>query len=268
MRAVTLSGGKAGISRQRIKGGASQDTFYDLLNCHRTASQTIIPRPGSRRAVTVAGTVGMTVFDGKFVVFAGSPTPSPDPSVVVEVLTHPTGDTLATLIKVVYAKPFLGFLYVVASWSDAPTVFYHYWLQRFDEGRKPFAFIRPGEIVQPTNPDGFGYIADRFGRPNPVWKPGQVKAVGDLADPTEFVGYSLEVVDTFGTNPATGTAEPNWPAIYDVLNAVAIEEAGSTPTTIGGPVVTTQGPGIGIGTGSRYGNMGGWDQRRIGSETP
>ena len=256
MRAVTLSGGKVGISRQRTKGGASQDTFFDLSNCHRTASQTIVPRPGSRRAVSVPGTVGLAVFGGDFVVFAGTPTASPDPSVVVEVLTHPTGNTLATLEKVVYAKPFLGFLYVVASWSDAPTIYYHYWLQRFETGRKPLWFYPSGTTVQPSNANGFGYIADRFGSPNPTWKPGQVKAVSDRVDPTAFAGYAMEVVATFGTNPATGTVEPNWSAVYTVSGAFVIEETGSTPATVGGPVSTTPTPGNSVGT--RYDNMGGW----------
>lgn len=258
MRAVTLSGGKVGISRQRTKGGASQDSFFDLLNCHRTASQTIVPRPGGRRAYSVPGTVGLTTFDGKFVVFAGTPTASPDPDVVVEVLTHPTGNALATLEKVVYAKPFLGFLYVVASWSDAPASFYHYWLQRFETGRKPLGLYPPGTAVQPSTANGFGYIADRFGSPNPAWKTGQVKAIGDRVDPTDFDGYAMEVDDTFGTSPSTGTTEPTWSAIYSVSNGIVIEETGSTPTTIGGPVVSTPSPGAGVGTGTRYDNMGGW----------
>lgn len=112
--------------------------------------------------------------------------------------------------------------------------------------------------MQPSIPNGFGYIADRFGSPNPVWAAGQVKAVGDRVDPTTFVGYALEVVDTFGTNPATGTTEPTWSDIYSNVYAVAIEETGAAPTTSAGTVVSPPTPGTGITPGSRYGNMGGW----------
>lgn len=260
MRTETLSAGKGGISRLRIKGGASKEVLYDLVNAYRTASQTIVPRPGSRIKHLVPGTLGLCVFDGKMVVFADAPTASPDPSVVVEVLTHPDPTVGATLLSVPFAKPFLGFLYVVASWSDQPSVFYHYWLQRFEIGRKPFSFFPPGTAVQPSNSNGFGFIADRFGSPYPVWKAGQVKAVADRIDPTTFVGYSLEVVDTFGTNPTTGTAEPAWSAIYEDSNAVIIEEAGSAPAAVAGPVNTTPFPNL--GGGDRYDNMGGSDPRR------
>lgn len=260
MRAITLSGGKAGISRQRIKGGASQDTYYDLRDCYRTASQTIVPRPGSRRAVSVPGTVGLTAFGGKFVVFAGTVTPSPDPSVVVEVLTHPTGDTMATLEKVVYAKPHLGFLYVVASWSDAPTEFYHYYLQRFESalGRKPLSFWQPGQTVEPSTPNGFGYIAERFGTPYPVWAPGQVKAVGDRVDPTEFEGWAFEVDDTFGTNPTTGATEPDWSLIHDVAYAVIIEDPTVSPVVVRDPTIERPPPTVDPDVRTRYGNMGGF----------
>jgi hypothetical protein len=256
-RAVTLSGGKAGISRQRIKGGASQDTFYDLRDCRRTASGTIIPRPGSRRAVSVPGTVGMVTFGGKFVVFAGTPTASPGPSVVVEVLTHPTGDTLATLQKVVYAKPHLGYLYVVASWSDEPTVFYHYWLQRFQNalGRKPLSFWAPGETIEPSTPNGYGYVAERFGTPYPAWSSGQVKTVGDRVDPTTFAGFALEVDDVFGANPATGKTEPPWSDLYGLLYAVAIDSAEDPPKSVFQPTVTTPPPTVDPDTRNRYGNM-------------
>lgn len=267
MRTETLSAGKGGISRLRIKGGASKEVLYDLKDAYRTASQTIVPRPGSRIKSLVPGTLGLCVFEGKMVVFADAPTASPGPSVVVEILTHPKPVLGATLLSVPYAKPFLGFLYVVASWSDQPTVFYHYWLQRFEVGRKPFGFFPPGTAVQPTNSNGFGFVADRFSSPNPVWKAGQVKAVADRVDPTDFAGYALEVVDTFGSNPATGTAEPAWPAIYGDDYAVIIEETGTAPAPVVGPVVTPPHPNVG-GGGTRYDNMGGSDPRRRDAVEP
>lgn len=258
-RTVMLSGGKAGISRQRFKGGASAEALYDGVNCYRTSSQTFVPRPGSARVHTIPGTLGLCVLDGDYVVFAGTPVASPSPDVVVEVLTHPTG-AAATLVDVAYAKPFLGFIYVAAAWSDKPTVYYHYWLQRFSKGRKPLSFVTPGTMVEPTNANGFAYVADRFGNPPPVWAAGQVKAVGDRTDPTVFAGYVFEVDDTFGTNPATGTIEPDWSSIVSVTNAVIIEEAGSTPVSVVDPVNTQQGPGINPDVSDRYGNMAGFNR--------
>jgi hypothetical protein len=258
-RTVTLSGGKAGISRQRFKGGASPEALYDGVNCYRTASQTFLPRPGTARLHAIPGTKGLCVHEGKYVVFAGAPTASPSPDVVVEVLTHPDG-AAATLVDVAYAKPFLGFIYVVASWSDAPSVYYHYWLQRFSSGRKVSGFFKPGTMVQPTTPNGFGYVADRFGSPPPRWTSGQVKAVGDRIDPPVFAGYVFEVEDVFGTNPTTGTIEPDWNAIVETANAVIIEEAGSAPVGVSDPTITPQGPAINPDIGDRYGNMAGFNR--------
>lgn len=266
MRTETLSAGKGGISRLRIKGGASKEVLYDLVNAYRTASQTIVPRPGSRRKFLVPGTLGLCVFDGKMVVFADTPTASPDPAVVVEVLTHPTPGSTANLHTIHFAKPFLGYLYVVASWDDDPSVAYHYYLQSFGAWTADTPYPL-GATMQAQIPNGYAYVAERLTSPDPVWVAKQPRAVAQKVEPTTENGYKYEVIAVYGTTPSSGVTEPTWPVIE---GAVVIEETDGVPTTSVPPDPpdgggnTTLPPNI----GSRYDNMGGSDPRRRDAVEP
>lgn len=260
MRSVSLTAGKAGITRLREKGGASPETLYDLVNGYVTASRSIEARPGNRVLYSIPGTVGICVFAGKYVVFADHYVESPSPDVIVEILVHPTPGSTATLRKIHFAKPFLGYLYVVAEWSDNDQIAYHYWLQSWGAWTAQTNYLI-GSVVQPTVPNGFAYVAERLESPAPKWRAGVVRAVNDRIEPNTYNGFAFVCIDTIGANPASGQTEPTWPAI---AGATVIEETNGTPTTVtddedddGDDGGGGDNPPIPPDTEARYNNMGG-----------
>lgn len=260
MRTETLSAGKGGISRLRYKGGASKEVLYDLSNAYRTASQTIVPRPGSRRLHNIPGTIGLCVFEGKMVVFASTPVLSPSPDVVVEVLTHPVAGSTANLHTIHFAKPFLGYLYVVASWDDDPTVAYHYYLQSFGAWVADTPY-RLGAVIQAQTPNGYGYVCERLTSKAQRWAPNVTRAVNDKVEPAVENDYEYVCIAVYGTTPNSGTVEPTWPTIE---GAVVIEETDGTTTVTVQPPTDPPPPTLPPTLVNRYNNMGGGyiDRRR------
>lgn len=109
MRATYLSAVKAGITRLRDKGGASEDALFDLLNGYVTAARTIRMRQAARIQLDLPpGTIGLTSFKGAFVVYADQVMPA-GPGYSVVVLKHPSNGA-ATLKEIHYSLPYLGFL--------------------------------------------------------------------------------------------------------------------------------------------------------------
>ena len=263
-RTEVLSAVKSGMTRLRQKGGASKESLYDLLNGYVTASRSVVPRPGSRRLHTIPGTKGVCVFGGKYVVFADAPVVSPSPDVVVEILTHPTPGSTASLSKIHFAKPFLGFLYVVAEWDDDPTIAYHYYLQSWGLFTVLTDYTQ-GATVQPSVPNGYGYVAERLNSPQPAWVAGRPRTVAELVEPTTENGYEYECIATFGTAPKSGATEPNWPT---TVGAIVIEQAEDVPLEVEIPETGSGSNPLPPNTGSRYENMGGSDPRRAGAENP
>lgn len=237
MRAVALASLKNGIDKTRIKGFAKPDSLFDGLNMWVTVSLSARPRPGTvidsvaddgSSFQLPAGTVGLTTFKGKLVVFADHVVDlSAFPKYELEVLTYP-GTQGPTLYKIHFAQPFLGFLYVSAEWSDGSV--YHYWLREPAtwEANKIYKF---GDLVQPSVQNGFVYEAQRLNPADPVWTPDTQMQVGDRREPTTPNSFTYEVIDTVGDNPRTGTTEPIWP---ETDGAVINEDANIDQTTPGG----------------------------------
>lgn len=216
-RSVTLSAVKAGITRLREKGGATPDSLYDLLNGYVTAARTIVCRPGSAHdQMLPTGTKGLAVMGGKFVVFAKAQVSIANPAYRVEVLQHPDPASTADLADIHFAMPFLGFLYVVAEWSDG--VIRHYWLQSATAWSAATVYTLNAQ-VQPTVPNGWIYTAQRIGAANPTWVAKKAVTNGDVIEPTIPNGFKY-TASVSGSGPTTGLKEPVWPT----TNGVTIVE--------------------------------------------
>jgi len=245
MRQFALTTAKGGINRLRDKGGASKDSLYDLVNGYVTQTNSIKPRPGTRRAYSLpAGTKGMCAFHEKLHVFSSDVVTSSDAMVVIDVLRHPDSPLLP-LLEIHFAAPFLGYLYVVAEWLNGDV--YHYWLQENGAWQANHVYLE-GEVIQPTIPNGYAYEATRLNPAAGVWKALEPRAVGDIVEPTVGNGYQYEVIDTVGLNPASGTTEPAWVASDgSIVYEDASGGAGTTTPTTGTPTVP---PGV----SDRYGS--------------
>lgn len=229
MRVVALNALTSGISRLRTKGGADPQTLYDLENAFVTIAGTIKSRPGTvQHAALPAGTKGLCAFNGGLVVFSDQEQTMPD-GFTCEVLTHPTNSEL-TLAEIHFAGPFLGYLYVVAEWSDSSV--FHYWLRSADEWQAETAY-KEGDLVQPTEPNGFVYRAYRLNAAGTPWAPNVARTIGDVVEPTTPSGYQHTVVDTLGTNPRSGEVEPGWAT---TAGGITIEDADNPSATTTAPV--------------------------------
>lgn len=214
MPLVTLSAVQAGITRLRSKGGASPESLYDLINGRVTAARTIDPRPGSAEFVSLPeGTIGLALFNGVFQVFSSQAVGAMPPRFNLNVLSHPSPDPLnpPTLVRIWKAEPLMGGLYVVAEWSDNPAIAYHYWVLSVGASTwLPDHVYMLNEGVVPSSPNGLTFTAGRLLPPDPTWQAGKEYTVGDTVEPTTFNGYKYTVVESYGSPPRSGQAEPAW----------------------------------------------------------
>ena len=250
MRQVALTTSKGGITRLRSKGAALQDSLYDLENGYITAARTIKQRAGTKRIYELpAGTIGIVSFNGVLHTFAADTVAGMPEDVELVVLRSPDGDFALT--KIHFAEPFLGFLYVVAEFSDGGV--YHFWLQ----GAEPWEASTEYEIntlVEPTaGGDGLVFRARRSSSPYSAWQASTPYEVGDKTEPSTYNGYYYEVVESNGTG-TSGTTEPTWPTAAGEL--VADSSDGfitPTPPPAGGePPPTSTPPPSGGGGSNRY----------------
>lgn len=224
MRAVALTSAKAGIQRLRTKGGAKPDSLFDQVNCYTTQANSVVPRPGTAvDTVLPPGTIGLTFFAGKMVVFSDHGVDlTAHPDYTLEILTYPGEldlDNPQTLKRIHFAEPMLGLLYVVARWSD-DTV-YHYYLSTAEQWQAGHVYGMSA-FVWPTDPNGYSYRAHRIGAPGSLWAPGVERKVGDVVEPTTYNGFEYVCTEAYGSPPRSGPTEPVWPT---ASGAVAIEEA-------------------------------------------
>ena len=207
MRAVPLTALRGGINRLRVKGGARADSLYDLVNAYVTQAGAILPREGTIRAATLtSGSVGLVAYNGIFNVFSNSLISVPS-GYQSNVLVHPTNASLA-VTKIWFAQPFMGFLYVVAQFSNGDI--FHYWLQSGGSWAASTVYDT-GAIVTPDTPNGFGYQAVRDTPVNPTWSSETVVAAGNMIEPTAYTGYAYRAIAVAGGTPHTGATEPVWP---------------------------------------------------------
>ena len=226
MRDVSLTTVKGGLNRLRTKGAAVQDSLYDLLNGYVTTEKTVRVRPGTVLEETLTtGTKGLVAFDGGFHVFASSTVAGLPSNYTLHILRAPDN---AALSRIHFAEPFLGFLYVSAEFADGDI--YHFWLRTADDWAASTMHITDA-LVQPTTPNGFLFRATRAEPVNPVWAAGISRAVNDKAEPTEANDYYFEVVSVTGSNPISGTVEPEWDEPEEGQLFLENSDVGSTTPT-------------------------------------
>lgn len=252
MRPVALTNLTQGINRLRVKGGASPSSLYDLTNAYLTQDGSIVPREGTIRTATLdANTVGLAAFNGKFNVFATAMQTVPS-GYICNLLIHPTNPAL-TLVRIWFAKLFMGFPYVVAEFSDGSV--FHYWLQSNGSWAANTVY-KSGSIITPDTLNGFAYLAVRDMAPNSNWSAQTSVAAGQVVEPTQYTGFAYRAVDVSGSAPHTGSTEPVWPTTIGGI----IQEFGDFDTsssdsgTTQATTDTTSAQPLGSNITDRYGN--------------
>lgn len=249
MRPVPLTTIKGAINRLRTRSGARADTLYDLLNGQVTDAGTVEVRPGSRRDAHVnAETKGICSFGSTLHTFCHEVVDVPT-GITLHVLPHPTDSSLA-ITQIHFSEPFLGFLYVVAEFTNGDI--FHYWLRSSGTWAANTIYFN-GDLVEPTDPNGLAYAATRLGSPFPSWVPNVGRANGDIVEPTVYNDFYFTVVDTVGTNPRSGKTEPDWPRSE---GAQVVEDVDGLLSTRATPTPAPSADTTPQGTQDRYGIPG------------
>jgi hypothetical protein len=247
VRPYPLGSFNAGINRQKVKGGASGRQLYDLLNAYIDQSGSAQPREGTiRNAVLTSGSVGLAAMNGTLQVFAATVLTVPA-GYKCNVLLHPTDQT-QLLIKIWFAKPFMGFLYVVAQFTNGDI--FHYWLQSNGAWAASTVY-KSGTVIEPSAPNGLGYLAVRDLPPNPTWTAEAAVTVNQLVEPTQYTGYYYKATTVVGTTPHTGPVEPVWPTVAN-KTVQEFGDFGSTASASDATAATAT--GLGKTITDRYGN--------------
>lgn len=261
MRPVPCTALNGGINRLRVKGGVRADQLYDLVNGYLTQDGGAQVREGTiRNAALTSLTKGLCAIRGVFNVFATSLQTVPG-GYNCNVLVHPTNPA-ATLVKIWFAKPFMGFPYVAAEFSTGEVL--HYWLQSDGTWAANHVYTN-GAIVTPTTPNGLAFQAQRTMAPNPVWTAQRNVALNDVVEPTTYNGYAFKATAVAGASPHTGSTEPSWPAV----EAATVQEFGDFSTSSSTADTTgsdTTGQPLGTTITDRYGNSATVSNSNTGSD--
>lgn len=243
-RAVPLTAINGGINRLRIKGGARADVLYDLVNGLVTDAGTIVVRPGTRRNTTLPSTTrGLVYFKLEFHTFSHQVETVPT-GYVCHIITHPT-DASLTLVKIHFAKPYLGFLYVAAEFSNGDVR--HFWLGTSGvwEANKTY---KAGDAVLASTDTGLLYRATRASSPNPTWAAGVARTIGESVEPTVYNDFFYTVVATEG-NARSGSIEPQWPT----ETGAQVIESSDTESTVPPGVTFPPAASVPSDVSDRYG---------------
>ena len=156
MRPFPLTTLQGGINRLSVKGSASANRLYDLVNAYITNDGTVSPREGTSRYATLdTNTVGLMIVDGVFNIFGSTFTTSTTTVPAgwqLNLLINPVNST-ATPTLIWFAKPFMGFPFVTAEFSDGSV--FDYWLQSNGAWTSETAYTT-GNIVTPDVPKKTG----------------------------------------------------------------------------------------------------------------
>lgn len=248
-RNIFLGSLVTGITRLREKGGPSPKSLFDLVNGYVDQSGAATSRPGTTLDHSLPpGTKGGMAFKGKIHVFATSPISPGSSKYVVDVLVHPTPGFTGSLVYIHFAKPFLGYPYVVAEFSDG--LVQHYWLQSPSAWQANHVYGLT-DTVSPTVPNGFVYQANTAVNA-PVWQPNTVYPVGSIVQPSTPNGYVYQITSTAGAAAASGSTEPEWPTqpgalVFEETDTTTVPSTGQTQTTSSSTVVPAD-------VAARYGN--------------
>lgn len=211
MRSFPLTVLNGGINRLRVKGGASASQLYDLQNGYITNAGAIVPREGTIRTATLdSSTVGLAAANGVFNIFSSAFSTAALPAnYVLNVLSNPLKPA-SPPVKIWYAKPFMGFPYVVAEFADA--AIFHYWLQN-NGTWKPSTDYTSASIVLPPVLNGLAYQGVRDFPAQPLWTADTTITSGHYIEPNTPTGFAYQAIAVTGSPIHTGLVEPVWPTV-------------------------------------------------------
>lgn len=258
----SLTNLKRGIDRLRVKGGASAESLYDLVNGYITMQGTVKGRAGTVKVMGLPiDSRGLCTFKGKIVTFHHNSSTGTSGVLEVVVIPHPT-DSTQKLKTIHFAQPHLGALYVVAEYANGDV--FHIWLNSAETWQANTAYT-PGAKVAPTVTNGYQYVVKADPETRPRWLPNVVRTVNQEIIPTTSNGFYYKCVAVSGVGKS-GTTEPTWPTtagavVVENSSAAALAGDGPTGDTGTGDTGGTGGTGTGGTGGGIYEEPAGSEQK-------
>lgn len=196
MRPFPLTTLQGGIDRQQVKGGASPSKLYDLQNAYITNAGSVVPRESTVRTATLnSSTVGLAAANGQFNIFSSAFSTATLPAnFVLNVLSDPN-DRTQPPVKIWFAKPFMGFEFVVAQFANGDI--FNYWLQNDGTWTSNTAYTTASIILPPVL-NGLAYQGVRDFPAEPLWTPETTITLGDFVEPTVPTGFAYEAISIAG----------------------------------------------------------------------
>src|SRR5271166_2690239 len=159
-------------------------------------------------------------------------------------ITVPAGFTLSILSdphdrtqllkKIWFAKPFMGFEFVVAQFANNDVV--HYWLQNSGTWTTG-ADYTTASIVLPLTLNGLAYQAIRHFPTEPPWTPETVITSASYIEPNTPTGFAYQAIAVAGSPAHTGAIEPVWPTVAGAI-IQEFGDYGGSSTVAGSGAVT------------------------------
>lgn len=254
------SASNSGMTRLRVKGGASGDTLYELTNAFVNADRMPQRRPGTSVSAHLTGaqsgkTHGLVPFAGQLYTFTISPGAAlVGPPLSVVVLPYPTATPPGgvDIRQIHFAQAYMGKLYVTAEFTDG--VIADYWLQNPAAWMASTIYL-DGQLVQPTVPNGL-YFRATLQDPPPAWQANKEYSTLDVVQPSTYNGFEYAAISLLPASPSTsGAVEPTWPTTVGALVIDSTSGIGSSQPPE--PPETLPPPPPGRESGGRYSNPGG-----------
>lgn len=172
----------------------------------------MVPREGTIRTATLdSSTVGLAAANGNFNIFSSAYSTAALPTgFVLNVLSNPTNPMLTYPTKIWFAKPFMGFPYVVAQFSDLSI--HHYWLQNNGTWTSTTDYTS-SSIVLPPVVNGLAYQGVRDFPIQPLWAADTLITSASYIEPNTPTGFAYQAIAVTGTPVHTGLVEPVWPTV-------------------------------------------------------
>jgi hypothetical protein len=230
--------------------------LYDLQNAYVTNAGSVSPREGTIRTATLSsGTVGLSAANGQFNIFSSAYSTAALPAnYVLNVLSDPN-NTTASPVKIWFAKPFMGFPYVVAQFNNGDI--FHYWLQNNGTWTSTTDYTS-ASIVLPPVANGLAYQGVRDFPSQPLWTAETTITSGSYVEPNTATGFCYQAIAVTGSPVHTGALEPVWPTVAGgIVQEFGDFDASATDagTTQGSGVFSTA-AALGSSITDRYGDSG------------
>lgn len=213
---------EGGTARELLRADAETPDGYSVVGIAR---EWVWVLPAAGHVFTPSG-----VYEITFDPVAGSPAATETVGV--------SGNTIA-LEKIHFAEPFMGALYVAAEFENGNI--YHYWLQPGTQWEASKVY-QLGDLVYPAIPTGYVYKAVRLGSAYPPWAANASRSDGttsgyvqSMIEPTTYNGFYYTCIATTGSNPRSGTTEPDWPT----EDGATVIESTDNPPDVNIPTTTT-----------------------------